>query len=593
MIVASVSIAPSEDALRELRAAGIRQGLGPGRIITRGHVNLAAWPAHGASIDSANAIVWTGVRDSSVEASVSAAGRSEGNYSLLSESNGALLAARSQFGGRPLYYGISRETRNVYACSRLAPLMHLLGGTPIVDVERLAAHVILSDAEDPHATVFKGVRRVLPGESILFAPEAAPRSSRSALVMLETPKMTDDDWADAIRAEIEGAVGRATSGSVRPALFASGGLDSSALLASLVRRRDSGSERPPRVTALTLDFDAQHSDRPYFDALVRALPADPIRITPSECAHHAFPAMVMDGAPRCWPTNAMDVELLTRASSLGADRVLTGIGGDFFWDMEFDSIGERAVRGDWLAATREALRLKATYWMPSPLERVRMLVLRPILRSFVPRFARSARLRRAQRALKTPTWAGPALRRFLLRYVERCLDGAERLKGREARMADVATGATLADVADSMAQVEAYVGAVESHVFLDVRLARFLASIPSEVVLSGGWGRGVLRMAFRDAWPRMIVERPDKGEFEPAIAVANEGLRASGHLERLAAMRALGDLGLVEPAEVRATFARAFAGPGPGGELIAVWPLLALEAFASGLHASGRAWSAA
>ncbi len=74
------------------------------------------------------------------------------------------------------------------------------------------------------------------------------------------------------------------------------------------------------------------------------------------------------------------------------------------------------------------------------------------------------------------------------------------------------------------------------------------------------------------------------------MAIANEGLRASGHLERLAEMRALGDLGLVEPAEVRRAFAATLAGSGPGSELIDIWPLLTLEAFASGIatgHSSG------
>jgi hypothetical protein len=97
-------------------------------------------------------------------------------------------------------------------------------------------------------------------------------------------------------------------------------------------------------------------------------------------------------------------------------------------------------------------------------------------------------------------------------------------------------------------------------------------------------------------WPRSIVERADKGDFEPAMATSTEGLRATGALERLAEMRALGDLGLVEPAKFRAAFATMLAGPGEGGDLTAAWPLLALEAFASGIgvdDSSKRTGSAA
>jgi hypothetical protein len=334
--------------------------------------------------------------------------------------------------------------------------------------------------------------------------------------------------------------------------------------------------------ALTHDFDAPYSDRPYFAALVESTSVEAVRIAPGECAHNALSAMVLDGAPGAWPTTVMDIEILDRARALGADRVLTGIGGDFFWDFEVDAIGERAVAGNVASAVRQAIRLNAAYWMPTPWARVQRLVVRPLLRSLIPRRARTLRLRRALRALEFPVWAGAKLRAFLRGHVERCLETSDRVHDRVSRMQELAWSATLADVVDRVGQVETHVGAVESHIFFDVRLARFLSSIPSEVTLAEGWLRGVLRMAFRDVWPRSIVERPDKGEFEPAMAVANEGLRATGALGSLGRMRALGDLGLVEPAKFRAAFASALGGPGAGSDLTPAWPLLAAEAFASG-----------
>ena len=235
--------------------------------------------------------------------------------------------------------------------------------------------------------------------------------------------------------------------------------------------------------------------------------------------------------------------------------------------------------------------------MPTRKDRLRDLVVRPLLRSLVPARGRGFRLRRALRTLDYPVWAGAALRAFLRGHVEQRIEASERIRDRPSRMTDLASSATLADVVDAIAQAETFVGATESHVFFDVRLARLISSIPSDVTLAGGWLRGVLRMAFRDVWPRSIVERPDKAEFGPAMAASNEGLRATGALHRLARMNALGDLGLVEPARFRAEFAAMLSGRGDASDLTRAWPLLALEAFVSGIGARDSAactsWSAA
>ena len=148
-------------------------------------------------------------------------------------------------------------------------------------------------------------------------------------------------------------------------------------------------------------------------------------------------------------------------------------------------------------------------------------------------------------------------------------------------MTELAYSTVLASIADDYGNIEAHVGTAVEHLFFDSELAVFIASIPSDVVLAGDWLRGVLREAFRDEWPLAIRTRPDKGDFEPAFAAYLEALRVSGELDRLAEMRALGDLGIVEPKRFREAFGQ-FENVGPG-DWIRFWPALAVEAFASGL----------
>jgi asparagine synthetase B (glutamine-hydrolysing) len=599
LIVASCRAGRSDAAVGELRALGEQFNLGAGRLATSGAVTVMAWDDRGAWHDPTRLMAWTGRLDSSIASfATDDWGGFEGTYAVLAEHRGGLVAARSLFGGRPLYYGVSPTTGDVYVCSRFAPLVYLLGGDTSPDIDRLAAYAVLRPAADPRATALRSVQRVLPGETIRFEIDGASRSRRASFHPTPAPEMSTQDWADALRAEIEAAVARATSGCIRPAVYTSGGLDSSAVLAALVHPRGgAGPISPANVLALTHDFDSTGSDRPYFAALVESTSVEPVRIVPEASAHHALASMVLDGAPAVWPTTAMNMEILGRARAIGADCVLTGVGGDFLWDVEIDAIGERAVAGHILAAARDAIDLKAVFWMPTRKDRLQNLVVRPLLRSLVPARARAFRSRRALRTLDHPVWAGAALRAFLRGHVERRIDASERIHDRPSRMTDLALSTTLADVVDAGAQAETYVGAIESHVFLDVRLARFIASIPSNVTLAGGWLRGVLRMAFRDVWPRSIVERLDKAEFGPATAASNEGLRATGALNRLARMNALGDLGLVEPARFRAEFEAMLAGRGEAGDLTRAWPLLALEAFVSGIaprdSASCSAWSAA
>jgi len=162
----------------------------------------------------------------------------------------------------------------------------------------------------------------------------------------------------------------------------------------------------------------------------------------------------------------------------------------------------------------------------------------------------------------------------------RVFEVAERETSRAARMSGVAWNSMLADAVDGIGQIEAHVGAIETHLFLDVSLARFICRIPSDATLADGWLRGTLRRAFRDVWPRTIVERTDKAMFAPAMRVANDGLRVAGVLDKLCEMRALGDLGLIEPAKWRAENVESLR---PGGDLTGAWTMLTCEAFASGM----------
>jgi asparagine synthetase B (glutamine-hydrolysing) len=541
-----------------------------------------AWPRAGARLERGYGLAWLGriPGDEPRLLCDAVARRQRGLFAAVQATADSMVLSRSLFGGRSLYYARSGET--VLACSRLGPFARMLGCEHDVDAEKLAHQIAVFEPEDESRSPFRRVKRVTPGQSLAFHRDGGTTASRATFSPIRERFVTADDWSHALRAEFGRAVERACAGKKRIGLLVSGGLDSSAILASLValqRRQDGGGF--DSLTPITLAFDAPRSDRPYLRSLAAALGVVPVEVAPRECAALAFAGMVVDGVPRIWPSSASDIHLLEVARDRGLDVLLTGIGGDFFWDLEIDSFVDSAVAGHWVRAVAGAALIQGTYWMPSRRRRVRRLVWQPLVRRLVPRPAWSFLRRALRRPTGAPRWAGPALRKVFAERVERSLNEFRRPCGREERMRDLAHSPLLASMADDTGTVEDRVGGCRlDHIFLDAEFAAFLASIPSDVVLRDHWLRGVLREAFRSEWPEMVRLRPDKGDFEPAFAVYLDGLRATGQLERLSEMRCLGDLGIVEPRIFREVFgnyedvdARTW---------LKFWPALSIEAFLLG-----------
>ncbi|MGH7436293.1 MAG: asparagine synthase-related protein [Polyangiaceae bacterium] len=460
-------------------------------------------------------------------------------------------------------------------------MARLLGRDRAYDARRLAGLVALAQPGDGSATPFAGIKRLLPGYCATLWRDGRLTLAQASLPSLGLGPMSPSDWAHALRYEIARATQRMTCGAKRVSVLLSGGIDSSAVLAALINSPPGASERD--ISALTLDFDAPRSDRPYVSAIARKLGVEPVRVQPSECAHLAGSTFVMDGMPRVWPSTAGDVHLLDVARERGTDVLLTGVGGDFYWDGETDSLAEQAMGGRVVSAVRDAIALKGAYWQASPYRRVKTFVARPVFQRLVPtRMWRSFRAARWGSGAYTPSWAGRELREVYRERLAR-VDAQLPVQGRSGRMRELAVSPVLSSIAEDVENIETEVGCREEHVFLDSDLARFMASVPSHVVLHGGWLRGLVREAFKDDWPDEIRLRADKGDFEPAFSEYMRGLRASGILPKLLEMQGLGDLGIIEPQAFRREFEPFGAGYLGAGAWGLFWPALAVEAFVSGL----------
>lgn len=433
-----------------------------------------------------------------------------------------------------------------------------------LDVRALASRTVAEVPEHPCDTPYVGIRCMLHGDE------------RAAAVT--RPCSDANEAARVLRETLRAAVDRMLGSARRVAVLAGGGVDSGGLLALTVdwAKRTGGS-----AFAVALDFEAAGDDRPHMRALEAHLRCEVIRVNPRDSGHRLALLAGVDAAPLCWPTAAMEIEMMTRARENGAERVLTGGGGDQLLNGNPRAlatlVGYRSLR-EALSTARslrgfEQPRSPAVSW-----------VVRPLLATVFPRSVRVARARLAR--IVVPAWAGPLLRAFI-----------ETQRDRRAESAEAATSAVApSGVTDARERIalawlrhanEVAAGIRRVDPYLDAEVIATVGSFPPSWLLHGGVRRGLFREAMRGWLPETTRLRDDKACFEPALE-AMLAARKGKALDALTTGDHLAARGIVDRARfataARSFLARPSADPTSWSTL---WPALAVEAF---LRAREGAW---
>ena len=188
--------------------------------------------------------------------------RLDGMYAIaiLDRGQRELHLARDRFGEKPLYYA--------HAGGRFAYASHLLALAALdwvsdeIDGESLDRYLALHYVPG-EATIFKAVRRVLPGERLVVPlDDPQPRRHRYYTLRLgETRRVSDRELA----ACLEEAVASRLVADVPVGVFLSGGLDSSTIAAIAARRQ-------PRIATFSMGFEnASHDESPHAEMVANAI----------------------------------------------------------------------------------------------------------------------------------------------------------------------------------------------------------------------------------------------------------------------------------------------------------------------------------
>lgn len=425
-----------------------------------------------------------------------------------------VVAARDPFGVRPLFY-VARGPHTWFA-SQLSDLRRTLGGTLVLDDERIVEH-LLWRYRSISATCFRDIRE-LPAGHVLTSSSAEPRLARYWFPpepRSELARRGRDDLFEELRSLFRTAVRRRVRSPSPVVVHVSGGLDSSsiAMIADELGPEQGG---PPAFVGTGDVFPGLPCDESaYIDAVARAVHYrierhDGRQSAPVDLTAPAFDA---PGARMIttWGTDG-DMQV---AKAAGARVILAGLGGDDLM-MATGFTRDLIVAGHWREAwsslRAEGISLKAA---------VRV---KGIAAQFLPVKVRGFR---ARQAATPPAWLAP-------RFHELARD-ITAAGAAEQGLVDARLGTLVRSQAwrrlnaphnrRSIAAMQGKAGplGVEYRFpFLDRDLIRFVLSLPPHCLPGPVRYARIHREAFRPFLPSAIADRSWKAEMSPALRERSE-----------------------------------------------------------------------
>jgi asparagine synthase (glutamine-hydrolysing) len=411
---------------------------------------------------------------------------------VLDRTRGSLLVARDPVGVRPWYQAASgRQHAGASDVATLTALPWVDTGTD----ERVAIEYLAAVTASRGETLHRGITTLRPGETWRSVGGRATTSRHHRWRLEPELDISWDDAAERCRAALDVAVDCRLRGSGPPTSELSGGLDSSAVVGTVV-----GLGRHDLVAA-RLVFDGPGADeRLYSDAVaghwrIPLVSASPWRPAGDEAADLTRRLR----RPLPDPHFLMFVGLHETLLAQGRPDGLTGLGGDDAFVTA--RMGSRVVSAVQLrqwsvlgALGRSALRHRDEAWTG---------LLRPTLHHLAP-----------WRGDRLPGWVrGEAAERAGLPRLFR--RRAPRLTGVAAvdeRATNLTTGYDAAILQDR-ALVADLVGRRDSHPFLDPRVVEATYGLDPWWPSRGGHTRALQVAAFADRLPPSVAERRTKAEF--------------------------------------------------------------------------------
>lgn len=448
------------------------------------------------------------------------------SFAIWNKSDRSLFCARDRLGKKPFYYFFNG---GLFAfASEIKALLEHPAVSPALEESVLAEYLTFGYVSGAQ-TLFAGIRKLMPGNTLLLTQDAGrlslriepywdlpqPGANPSGYRQGEPGWPQDEQgWIEECRRRIEESVRTRLMSDVPLGMFLSGGVDSS-IIAALMKRLTSG----PVKTFAVGYAEAAYSELEPARQVARHIGTDHHEVTIGmENFFQALPNLVWhEDEPIAWPSS-VSLYFVSKLASGQVKVVLTGEGSDElfagygrYWYYSANSrwaryygllpgFSRRAVASTIAESglLSAPLRRKLQHTFLGRGEDMRSLYLDNFYAAFSER-EQSALLPRAARNGHTPYDS------FLEHWNRR---SGEPLLSRMLYADQKTYLVELLMKQDQMSMA----ASIESRVpFLDHPLAEFAAAVPEDLKLRGKTGKYIVKKAAEGLLPREIIYRRKMG----------------------------------------------------------------------------------
>ncbi|MCH9647211.1 MAG: hypothetical protein K0U98_03165 [Deltaproteobacteria bacterium] len=464
-----------------------------------------------------------------------------------------VLAARSSFGVKPLYY--ARLGQTLCLASEAQQLLRHPGVSLEIDEIALADYLV-DDTRNERRTFFRSINRLPAAHSLVVNSE---RTHEERFWKLESvPDLVyrrEEEYAEHLLEHLQVSINSRIEGNSEPVgVFMSGGLDS-CTVASLCQQRFSESGTPQRLKAMSYGFPHLHhcSESFYISAMATELGIDS---TYFDAETEWLLRRPEDHQPNLetpfqgW--EGVDGQIFSSLEGQGASVALTGLGGDNLFQGSVRIFRSLLRRGRFGNALRGLKQHGGGLGLSLP-RSVYRYVLGPALPSWLDQSFRSA-LGRAAKP-KVPPWIEPefARRTGLLERLHREPSQQFEDPAKQAQYEMIIGLESVGRACSWLERKAAPYGIETRHPFMDRRLAEFALSVPPEQHYAGLERKALLRRAMVGRLPESVRSRQGKTAFGDFFDLGLRD-RERGRVEALIRDSRLADLRLVNVTRLKKAY---------------------------------------
>ncbi len=410
-----------------------------------------------------------------------------------------LLLGRDRLGIKPLYYA-ELGGRLVFASELKAILQ-----SPAVDRELDCAavnHLFTNLTTPSSQSIVRGIRKLEPAHVLTAGPNEPARLSRYWDVVFEPNRhATEEELVEELRGRIDESVRMHMVSDVPVGAFLSGGIDSSSVVAHMVRH----TERPVKTFAIGFN-EAAFNELPYARTIARTFGTDHQELIVEADITRILDDLVWHVDEPFGDPSAIPTFVVSRMAAQHVKVVLSGDGGDeLFAGYDKYRVEQRERRYSHLPRfLRKALGIIGSRLREGA--KGRNFLLHHSLAGWERYLDAAAFFRDSARQELLHREVFEQIRKDLPLRDAHWLSAAQYLDLHRYLPNDILTKVDRMSMAHSL----------EVRVpLLDHQLVEFAATIPPEMNLRGGSGKLLFKKAMRGILPDAVIDRPKRGFAVP------------------------------------------------------------------------------